>query len=105
MTAATKRRVQAKPERARDILRSELVSLWDWRSENAHLFPSDTAARWHLRQHRDAYVKAGALLQIGGRHVIDVLKFEAVLREVGQRVAAERSAEEGAAEALAETRP
>lgn len=93
MSATTKRRVQAKPERARDVPRSSLVSLWDWRRENSHLFPSDTSLRWHLRKHRAAYVEAGALLEVAGRHTIDVPKFEAVLREVGQRVAADRGQE------------
>jgi hypothetical protein len=97
MAANPKRRVQAKPERVRDIPRSTLVNAWDWRAQNAHLFPSDTSLRWHLRKHRPAYVEAGALLEIGGRHMIDVEKFEAVLRQVGQRVAAERSAEVEAA--------
>lgn len=99
MTASTKRRAraQARPERARDIPRSSLVSLWEWRAENAHLFPSDTSLRWHLRKHRDAYTKTGALLQVAGRFVVIPEKFEAVLREVGQRVAVERSAEVEAA--------
>lgn len=88
-----KRRVQAKPERTKDAPRAPLVLLWDWRAANAHLFASDTGLRWHLRKHRDAYVEAGALLEIGGRLFADPPKFEVVLREVGQRVAAERSAD------------
>jgi hypothetical protein len=96
MTANAKRhaRVQAKPERARDGPRSGLVSLWDWRAQNSHLFPSDTSLRWHLRRHRDSYTDAGALLELAGRFVIEPQKFEQTLRQVGQRVAAERPAVE-----------
>jgi hypothetical protein len=96
-TVKRRTRTQAKPERARDVPRSPLVLAWNWRQENGHLFSSDTGLRWHLRKHRDAYVAAGALLEIGGRLFVDPPKFEAVLREVGQRVAAERSAEPQAA--------
>ncbi len=93
MTARHRTRVQAKPERTPDAPRSPLVSLWDWRAANAHLFPSDTSLRWHLRQHRGEYVGAGALLEIGGRHVCDPEKMEQTLREVGMRVAATRGSE------------
>ena len=89
MSTKPRARVQAKPEKRR-APRSRLVSIWAWRARNAHLFPSDTSLRWHLRKHRDAYVTAGALLEIGGRFVCDAEKMDAVLREVGARVAAER---------------
>jgi hypothetical protein len=80
-------RVQAKPERSRDAPRTSLVLLWDWRASNQHLFPSDTSLRWHLRQHRNAYVKAGALLTIGGRFFVDPPRFEQTLRLVGAEAA------------------
>jgi hypothetical protein len=95
--AKRRARVQAKPERIRDAPRAALVGAFDWRASNNHLFPSDTALRWHLRNHRDAYIAAGALMEIGGRLVVDPPKFEEVLREVGQRVAAARGSEEEAA--------
>jgi len=91
--SSKKRRTQAKPERIRDAPRSPFLNLWDWRANNAHLFPSDTSLRWHLRKHRDAYVASGALLEIGGRLVCDPGKMETTLRAVGSRVAAERGAE------------
>ncbi len=94
MTATTKRaRTQAKPERVRDAPRAALVGAFDWRGANPHLFPTDTSLRWHLRRYRERYIAAGALLEIAGRLVVDPLKFESVLREVGQRVAADRSCE------------
>jgi len=86
-------RVQAKPERIRAAPRSLLVNLSDWRAANPHLFPSDTSLRWHLRKHRGAYIAAGALLEISGRHVCDPEKMETTLRTVGMRVAAERGKE------------
>lgn len=94
MTASTKRRArtQAKPERVRDAPRAQMVSIWDWRASNPHLFPSDTSLRWHLRRHRAAYISAGALLKLAGRFVVDPVKFEQTMRFVGQQVA-ERSAD------------
>jgi hypothetical protein len=84
-------RTQAKPERTQGAPRSALVSLWDWRAANPHLFPSDTSLRWHLRKHRDKYVASGALLEVAGRFVCDPQKMELTLREVGAYVAAERT--------------
>ena len=80
-------RVQAKPKRVRAVPRLPLVGLWDWRAANAHLFPSDVSLRWHLRIHRQAYTDSGALLEVGGRHFCDPVKFETTLREVGARIA------------------
>ena len=92
MTTTKRRaRVQAKPHDEQEAPRSALVNLWQWRAANAHLFPSDTSLRWHLRKHRDAYLAAGALIEVGGRHVCDPAKMDATLREVGARVAAERA--------------
>ena len=91
MMVKRRARLQAKPERTRDAPRTPLIGLWDWRASNPHLFPSDTSLRWHLRQHRDDYITAGALLEIAGRFVVDPVKFERVLREVGARVAAGRA--------------
>lgn len=89
---ATKRRTrsQAKPEKMQGVPRSALVNLWDWRSANPHLFPSDTSLRWHLRKYRADYIAAGALLEVAGRLVCDTVKMEQALREVGARAAAER---------------
>ncbi len=102
MTVAKRRaRVQAKPERTKDAPRSPLVGLWDWRASNSHLFPSDTSLRWHLRQYRDEYIAAGALLEVAGRFVIDPPRFEATLRDVGARIAAKRPPMEGVADAPA----
>ena len=86
------RRTQAKPERVTDAPRSGLLNLWQWRERNAHLFPSDTSLRWHLRQHRETYIAAGALFEVGGRYVCDPAKFEQTLRTVG--TVAARSREE-----------
>lgn len=72
------------------VPRSALVSLWDWRSANAHLFPSEVSLRWHLRKYRADYIAAGALLEVAGRLVCDPAKMEEALRKVGARVAAER---------------
>jgi hypothetical protein len=95
MTTASKPRprTQARVRRRTDIARSTLVSAWDWRAANPQLFPSDAALNWHLRRHRDAYVAAGALLKICDRWFCDPPRFEAILREIGQRTAAGTAAD------------
>ncbi|MCC6609606.1 MAG: hypothetical protein IT515_08050 [Burkholderiales bacterium] len=96
MTTITKsKRVQAKPEPTRDVPRSSLVGLWDWRRSNGHLFVSDTALRWFLRKHRDRFIEAGALFLVNGRQQVDPEKFEPVLREIGIEEA-RRASEEAA---------
>lgn len=88
ITPRRRARTRRKPELARDVPRSSLVNLRDWRAANAHLFATDDALRWHLRHHRDAYIRAGALIAVAGRYTVDAPLFEATLREIGQRIAA-----------------
>ncbi len=91
MSNTSSRGSQAKPQRSSDVPRTRLVGIWDWQEHNAHLFPSETSLRWHLRQHREDYVQRGALLEIGGRLFVDPERFEQTLRDVGSRVASIRS--------------
>jgi len=75
-----------------------LISLWDWRAANPHLFSSNEALRWHLRQHRNEYIRADALFMIAGRYTIDPSRFEVVLRAVGQRIAVGASVDSASAD-------
>jgi hypothetical protein len=88
--AKTRSKTQSKPARTPNVARCALILIWDWRAANSHIFGSDTSLRWHLRQHRDLYLRSGALLQIAGREYIDISKWEAALRHVGSLVAAGR---------------
>ena len=78
-------RTQAKPERTGDAPRSPLVLAWDYRWANAHLFATDAALRWFIRQNRAELLAAVALLRIGGRYFVDPPKFEQAMRAIGSR--------------------
>jgi hypothetical protein len=60
----------------------------EFAKRNTHIFRTPVSLRWHLRNHREAYIEAGALLEIAGKLFIDPVKFEPVMREIGQRNAA-----------------
>jgi len=52
------------------------------------VFPSPTSLSWFMRQNRERLTKAGALLQVGGRNLIDEARFDEVVVEVGRERAA-----------------
>lgn len=54
-----------------------------------HLFPSPTSISWFIRLNRDRLVKAGAILKVGNRMVVDPDKFDAVVLLVGRELAEE----------------
>jgi len=95
-TAKRRARRQGKAEYPHDVPRSALVPVFDpggWREKNEHLYRNDTSLRWFLRHHRDECVKAGALFRVSGRFFCIPERMEAVVREIGARVAAERGKE------------
>jgi hypothetical protein len=66
-----------------------------WQATHKHLFPSEQALRWTLRQHRERLIKAGALIRLRGAwHAIEP-KFTAELVKIGRAdaIAAVREAE------------
>jgi hypothetical protein len=66
---------------------AELVSREDYQLANAHLFPSGPSLNWFIRRHRPELLRAGALLELAGRLVIDAQRFSEVVREVGRSAA------------------
>jgi hypothetical protein len=55
-----------------------------WQANNKHLFPSEQALRWTLRQHRERLIKAGALIRLRGAwHGIEP-KFTQELVKIGR---------------------
>ena len=61
----------------------------------SHIFRSSEALRWHLRQHRDEYIQAGALVYPSGRPMVVPEKFEPVFATIGQRNAQRRLTHRG----------
>ncbi|MFO1337930.1 MAG: hypothetical protein U1F53_06775 [Burkholderiaceae bacterium] len=56
-----------------------------------HVFPSLEAWRYFIRTHRAELVSAEALLRPTGRLLIEPVKFDQVVRNVGLRMANSRS--------------
>lgn len=54
---------------------TNLARLADYAAQVPHIFPSEAALRWYLRQHGPALRRAGAFVQINRRILIDVEKF------------------------------
>jgi hypothetical protein len=61
-----------------------------YQADRAEVFPGIESFRWFLRQHRPRLIKAGALLTIGGRHLVDPARFDQVVVVVGREAAANR---------------
>lgn len=55
------------------------VRRWkDFRLQAQHLFPTESALRWFIRQHEQALVNAGVLLTLPRGHFVDPIPFQAV---------------------------
>lgn len=55
----------------------------DFQQARANIFPTLEAIRWHLRDHREAYLRGGALKSINGRLLVVPDAFDRVLGEIG----------------------
>lgn len=61
--------------------------LVDYRQQRAHVFPSNNALQWFVRQHRTELVEAGAIVMLTGQwHAVDD-KFDAFVMEAGRQAA------------------
>lgn len=70
---------------------STLRKLAEYRQTRTHVFPSDSALQWFVRQNRDALVEAGALVMLTGQwHAVEP-KFDAFVLEAGKRAAQRHS--------------
>lgn len=64
-----------------------LSDLETYRAGRAHIFRSPQSLKWFLRQHREELTKAGALLIVARRQMLDPVKTDAVVLQIGQRQA------------------
>ncbi len=65
--------------------------LSEYRAQRTHVFPSDNAMQWFVRNHKAALIEAGALVMLTGQwHAVDE-KFDAYVVQAGQRAAQARS--------------
>lgn len=63
-----------------------------YRAARAHIFRSPSSLKWFLRQHREELTKAGALLIVANRQMLDPAKTDEVVLQVGQRRAGKEAA-------------
>lgn len=64
----------------------------EWREQFAsHVFRTKDSMKYFLRTHRDELIEAGALVAPAGRLMVHPQRFEAVVQQIGQRLAASRS--------------
>ena len=53
-------------------------------SGREHIYPSPGSLEWIIRRHRARFVKAGALVKIGGRFLLHEHRFDAEVLALGQ---------------------
>ena len=63
-----------------------------YQAANAHVFGSVPSLNWFIRQHRDELLKAGALVQLAGRWLLDGPVFTQKVIEIGRKTAIARHA-------------
>ena len=59
-----------------------------YQATRQHIFASGTSLQWTIRQERERLIKAGALLKINGRTMIDEAAFDAAMLAIGREKAA-----------------
>jgi hypothetical protein len=65
----------------------QLVPVNQYRAERAHVYQSDEALRWTLRQHAQRFAEAGALVIIGRRKFVHPATFDKVAFDLGKEQA------------------
>ena len=70
-------------------LLAELVSPDEYVADRQAFFPSRLSFDWQVRTHRRELLRAGALLVVNGRRMVNPPVFDQVLIEAAQRRAAE----------------
>jgi hypothetical protein len=69
----------------------DLQQLEAFQKANAHVFPSVPSLRWFYRQHREELLKAGAVVELTGRLLINAPVFAEKAIAIGCKVASERN--------------
>jgi len=85
----TRKRALPKSEPALPSLES-LQQLEVFQIANQHVFPSLTSLRWFYRSHRAELLKAGAVVELAGRLLINAPVFAEKAIKIGNKVAAAR---------------
>jgi hypothetical protein len=68
----------------------QLVPVNQYRAERAHVYQSDEALRWTLRQHGQRFAERGAPVVIGRHKFVHPERFDKVAFELGQQAAQAR---------------
>jgi hypothetical protein len=69
---------------------SPLQDIKQFQRANAHVFPSEYSLRWFYRQHRKELIEAGAVVELGGRFLINGPVFAETAIAIGSKVASAR---------------
>ena len=64
---------------------ANLKTVDQYRESRQHVFPSDTALRWQIRQHRPELTERGAIVVLRGRLFIHENRFDQIIQEIGSR--------------------
>lgn len=75
---------------------AELVDLNELQKIHIKRFQTRISLEWHLRKHRDAYLRGGALFEIAGRLLVHPGTFSRVALEIGRLQAESRRPEKAA---------
>lgn len=67
-----------------------LQSLESFQEANSHVFPSVPSLRWFFRRNRDDLLKAGAVVELAGRLLINAPVFSELAVTIGSKTASER---------------
>lgn len=62
---------------------SKLVTPTAYQSARKHIFQSSSSLQWFVRGHREHLIRAGALLIVAGRLLIDERRFDAAVIAIG----------------------
>lgn len=65
----------------------DFVPIAQHRAAQSHIYQSDEALRWQLRQHGPKFVEANALARIGRRLFVHPERFDTVVLEIGTKAA------------------
>ncbi len=91
MNTTTVTRKRTRPRRVTALPSLEkLQQLETFQTANAHIFPSVPSLRWFYRQHRAELLKAGAIVELAGRLLVDAPVFAETAMVIGRRAAAKR---------------
>ena len=77
----------------------------EYQRANERIFPTPESFRWLLRQHRAELIERGGLCYLAGRIFVVTTVFEAMVIEIGQRLAATRATRSAPALRLATPEP